>query len=302
MADKLFEMFCNGVLDIITSSYNCKAYLDVIDKNNGQKYTGLVIQDGNNNLAPVFCLDFLYKEFVTNEKTVSDIAKTIHDDYQNIKSRHEYSEMQNIDLSDWRDRVFMVVVNHDMNEDMLRDCPHIDFFDLSIVFRYFVSANSKGFSSFVIHNDTLVDCSLNELFEAAGKNTFKIFEPKCIELAELFRTKFGVYDDNMVTGNFTYVVTNKYELFGSNCIVNLDYLKELSELYANGGDFYIIPSSVHELLIITDFVNDPKFAAHALNTISEVNKTAVKDGDILSYNLYKYNSDIGGISIVRNEQ
>ena len=56
-----------------------------------------------------------------------------------------------------------------------------------------------------------------------------------------------------------------------------------------GAGFYVIPSSIHELLLIK---KDVAVDAHdILEIIREVNKTVVAEEDYLSDNLYDVNED-----------
>lgn len=297
MEDKLFEMFCNDILDEVIKSYDYKACIKTTEKNNGRVYTGIMIRRVDECVSPIIYLDSYYKEFLNCGVSISEIAKKICDLFESIKSDETYKNAvcNDLDLSDWRDKVFMIVINRDMNKNMLNDCPHINFLDLTIVFRYMVSMTSDGIFSILLHNDTIKDCTANDFFEAAKKNTFNIFNPSCMKVSELLSTKFGVTD---VGNDSLYVVNNDQYIYGSINIVNTGFLKKLSETFADGKDFYIIPSSTNELLTIFDSNIDPMFVSSAIKTIADINEYYLKKTDILSYNLYRWNSSTEEVEIV----
>ena len=63
------------------------------------------------------------------------------------------------------------------------------------------------------------------------------------------------------------------------------------------SDLYIIPSSIHELLIIPTTTSEQD-ATHLKYMIREVNDTQVAEEEILSYNLYYYSRETDEIEIV----
>ena len=81
-----------------------------------------------------------------------------------------------------------------------------------------------------------------------------------------------------------YVVTNKKRYYGAACIVYPNVLEEIGDLLQE--DYYIIPSSVHEILFLPA---SQCIDSEALNTIIEdVNRSQVEDEDWLSDHTYLY--------------
>ena len=90
-----------------------------------------------------------------------------------------------------------------------------------------------------------------------------------------------------------YVVSNKKNLFGASAILYSDYLEEWAEELE--CDLYVIPSSVHELLVMP--------VAHAYSgeeiteMIREINRTQVAREEILSDHVYIYRRNEGRITM-----
>jgi hypothetical protein len=61
-----------------------------------------------------------------------------------------------------------------------------------------------------------------------------------------------------------------------------------------GSDIYILPSSVHELILVPEDQTMDPVQLKAL--IAEVNDTQVAGEEILSYSLYEYRRDPGVVS------
>lgn len=90
-----------------------------------------------------------------------------------------------------------------------------------------------------------------------------------------------------------YVLTNKKKYRGAGAIFCLGVLDDIAEKL-DTDYYYIIPSSIHELLI----VNDKSMDKNELKSIiEEVNNTKVVPEERLSYNLYKYDACTGTVTI-----
>lgn len=63
-----------------------------------------------------------------------------------------------------------------------------------------------------------------------------------------------------------------------------------------GGDFYILPSSIHETLFLP--VMPQSDENMLLNTVREVNESCLSQEDFLSDNVYHYHADEGRVTMV----
>ena len=81
-----------------------------------------------------------------------------------------------------------------------------------------------------------------------------------------------------------YVLTNQNKLNGASCIL----YEHLLELFADrlGADLYILPSSVHEVILIPA-TSDTSFAELS-RMVKEVNETQVSPEEILSDHVYYF--------------
>lgn len=91
-----------------------------------------------------------------------------------------------------------------------------------------------------------------------------------------------------------FVLTNKKRFNGAGLILNNKVMSDIREKLKS--DFYILPSSKHEILIIKKNENTDEEALKEM--IKEVNDTTLDPKDLLSYHLYKYESADKKVSIV----
>lgn len=92
-----------------------------------------------------------------------------------------------------------------------------------------------------------------------------------------------------------YVVTNNSNMDGAAVLLDNDYLNNIHKRF---GDYWILPSSIHEILVLPmqayEKSNGKAYEEarnSLLNMIKEVNDTQVMFQEVLSYSLMKYTSD-----------
>jgi hypothetical protein len=81
-----------------------------------------------------------------------------------------------------------------------------------------------------------------------------------------------------------YVCTNVNKCNGAGVIFYKDFLKNISEKV--GTDLYIIPSSIHEVIIVP--ANDKIDSELLKSMVPEVNETEVTVTEVLSNHVYLY--------------
>ena len=84
-----------------------------------------------------------------------------------------------------------------------------------------------------------------------------------------------------------YVLSNQRRVEGAACMLYPNLVRDFAE--AVGSSFYIIPSSVHELLLLpTAHLEE---SSEIKNMIKEINDSQVSAEEILSYSLYLYDKE-----------
>lgn len=120
------------------------------------------------------------------------------------------------------------------------------------------------------------DWSTDGIAEMAHVNTYSKLTIKSLDSILQDHNVPIPYMEDMI-----YVVTNTSGVFGAAYITDSGSMEHVSKKLA-WKTFYIIPSSIHELLIIKDVPEQ------MINLIKEVNDTQVSPNERLSYNLYKW--------------
>ena len=95
-------------------------------------------------------------------------------------------------------------------------------------------------------------------------------------------------------GSPLYVLTNSFNTYGASVMFNTEAMDQIA--YRFGDGYFVIPSSVHELLVIP---REEGFEPDMFNTmISEVNENEVSEEEILSY----LKEQVPGLILVDSEK
>ncbi len=260
---------------------------DVI-KNNGVVYKGLVIALKEREAAPTIYMDYYYGLYKKG-KDFDDILKLIYENYKLSEEKLELTEKEAGKLENYKDKLFVKVVNYERNKERLDNCPFIPFMDLAITFRYLVHKDEKDISSALVNN-TLMDIwglNTHSMYKIAYKNTQKLFPPvirKMSEIINLPSEEYGINPENEM-----YVLSNECGINGASYIICKEILDGFCE--KTGKEYYILPSSIHELILVPENLAEDKEMLKMF--VKEVNKTAVPPVDFLSDNVYFYGRDVG---------
>ena len=89
-----------------------------------------------------------------------------------------------------------------------------------------------------------------------------------------------------------YVVSNKHDFFGANALLYSDVIAEVAAKI--GTDCYILPSSVHDLIILSTetYYKENRLA----NIVKTTNNESVRPQERLSDSVYMYSINSGEIS------
>lgn len=275
-------------------------------KNNISKL-GITIELPNVKVTPIIYVDDMYDYY----KNVNDLDYTlkkaismIENEINSIKNKFDdniYNEIKDI-----KGNVLPRLVNTKRNQVMLNDIPHREFLDMSIIY-YIEKYDFKldMVRSIRITNDLMKSQNLSEeqLYHNSMKNMLEkeksLLTPMIKIIMKLrFGTDIklegkGITKDDFLDGEFI-VLSNEHGINGSRQMLNINTLIKASEIAKS--DLYILPSSIHEVLIIS--VNEINASPSELkDMVSEVNLSEVSEEERLTDNVYIFRRDTNTIEI-----
>lgn len=246
--------------------------------------TGLIFKKEGVTACPSIYVEDLYMDYLEED----DLKKVLQKGAMRICNGFE----REIDLVDMlkkdmiKENIVFQLINTEKNEKLLADIPHRNFQDLSVIYSYVIEYQEEYSASVMIKNELLELLEMNEqqLYEMALVNTKRLF-PTIIHAS--FPEEIMPPEYNM------FLVSNqRNNQNGSASILYEEVIQKLEEKIKD--DFYIIPSSICEVLV----VSAKSFNSIELRqTVKDVNDTILNPKEFLSYNVYFYNRNTRKIEI-----
>ncbi len=287
--------------------YSARVYK--ILKNNSLELDSLVVLKESKNFAPNIYL-MPYFEAYLEGTSLSELAERICGSCVTSAVPTDDNNFT-FAFSSMKPYIVHRLINYEKNRKLLDRIPHIRYLDLAVTYHCLVRNDEQGIGTIRITNDHLDvwETDVNEISLLAGKNTSRIFPAEIRCMDEVIRDLIGEGVSDIGEGQISgsgipdqqlsgekkrkrmYILTNQKGINGASCMLYEHVLKRFSRQIQS--DFYILPSSIHEIILVP-YHN--KISKEALcDMVKEVNLTQVLPEEVLSDQVYLYSADQNAI-------
>lgn len=297
-----YEIFKKELISLLEERIDADQEIDVrpVLKNNDLWLDGLSILQSSVNISPTIYLHTCYEIFQEGS-SLTEIADRI------LASFSEYRLKEDVDLSFFtdfskvRENIIYKLVNMEKNKELLAEVPFVPYLDLAVVFCYYILADetfpeqmTRSNASILIRNDMLDIWHITpkELLSYARRNTPKLLAPKMHSFSGLVDSMLEAagqslpeLEDMEDLADFQmYVLTNANQYFGAAVMLYPQIMQKCAKV--TESDFVILPSSVHELILLP-YQN--RFDLEEMSAlVRQVNATCVMPEEVLSDHVYYY--------------
>jgi len=284
-----YQEFIENIKDFVISQLDdsYKVIIQPVMKNNGMVYDGLIVIDPILNISPTIYLNPYYHRYlegISLEDICDDVMTAYHDNLPE----------ENFDISLFKDfekakhQIILKLVNYDRNLELLKDVPHVRFHDLALIYVVAVCDFLNEFATILIHNHHLSFWNIKpeELYPIAIENTPLLLPYRFEPIEDMLKHMEETLPDFIMELPMS-ILTNQIKIHGATCMVYPELLKDISVHLDD--DLIIIPSSIHEVLIIAaSKVKDEYTMQDFTDMIKEVNETQLTDDEVLADHAYLY--------------
>lgn len=298
------EQVKNQIQDFLPVKFaDATVEVNQVVKNNDCVLDGLLIKTVESNIAPTIYLNPYYKQ-IQDGAELDDVLTQIADVYQSNYISHDMDMSAILDYEKIKERIVCKLINMEKNQLFLQDKPYSRMEDLAVVYQILMDKTKDGTATVTI-TDKLMDgygITLDELHNKAIQN-MDFLQPYCFKgmnevMAEIYAESIAW--ENQISmeeakemalqmmldiPDAMYVLTIETKVNGANAILNDDIRQAIAKQV---GDFYVLPSSIHESLIV------PKSNGMKLDDleqmVQEVNRTQVASEERLSDHVYEYDA------------
>ncbi len=298
--------FASTVKQMLEQAYpSADVEIQKVTQNNNLKLTGIAIREKGHNIAPAIYLEGFFEEY-QNGKPLDEICRKIIEIHQRMNPGRNFDISRIEDFSNVKQKICYKLVNAEKNTARLDKVPHRLWQDLAVIYYVPVSIESvNAFSSIMVDNKMMGLWGVDEdtLYRHACMNTPKLFKAEIMPLSEVLKDMSRGMDDSeegmsdaMDSADMPqlYIATNDRKINGASVLLYDGVLEGFAE--QTGGDFYILPSSIHETLFL------PATPDADENDLPEmvrgVNAGCLDPEEILSDNAYLYHAEDGSVTLV----
>ncbi|MCR4727628.1 MAG: DUF5688 family protein, partial [Lachnospiraceae bacterium] len=269
-----------------------------VEKLQNAGYEGITVRKEGDPVGLNIDAGTFFKDYDSGKKEYEDVL----DDVTDIAIRgfeeapaFDISSLNNYDVM--KEHLSLQVVATDRNADMLENIPHKEIEDMSVVCRFMVASGNDCIGSILVTNRLLENMGITEeqLFNDAAKYAPDLRPSEIKGMADVLAEMMGI-DVGELDSQFggalgqpeiqMYVASTHDKANGAGIIAYPGFMEMAAEKV--GGDFFLLPSSVHEVILVPD---KGQMDYHELEKmVKEVNATQVELKDQLSDHVYHYDS------------
>lgn len=272
-------------------------------KNNNIKLQGVYLPGTKSYTSvPLLYLESYYQELEDGKK-LEDVWQKIAQDYQ--KCQEAEISIDGISSREWdyetiKKSLTVYVRNAQENTDFLASCPHEIREDLALVYGFHVLVDGEKAGSAIINYDRLrwLGVSEEQLKQDAWEN-MKQSNPPCFldlqdMLAKMYSDELGdvkagslEYLEDVDPNAMMYVLTNSNQVNGAVYMCDEEVMSLIAEKL--GSDLIVIPSSIHETIILKETENVSVTELNAM--VEAVNEEAVTPQEKLGNSVYRFDRE-----------
>ena len=282
LKQKLYE---NGIEDVEMSFHN-------IEKTN-QSYESLTIVPEGSSVGINFNIEQVFSDYEYTEDYESVLTSSTNAIMKGLENAPSVDIAELTSYEAMKDKLSIEVISAEVNANLLTKIPHENMEDMAVVYRFVLESNDAGRSSILVTNDMIdrMGVTHDRLKADALENAPEI-RPAVIQgMNEVMKEMMGEEAFELeglpeVQEEMMYVATVPDKTSGAGVLAYRDFMDQAAEKL--GGDFYILPSSIHEILLVPD--NGEMAADQLRDMVREVNATQVSPEEKLTDNVYHYDS------------
>ena len=288
---EFYEYVKDNVKEYLPESYkDAEITLQEVEKNNGLKLTGITIPNGDQRIVPRVYLDSFYLEYVIG-KDVDSCVGDVVDMYIEAQDKAEFIKMGVPDIFDYekmKEKLQVRICDQEWNEERLADKVIMEHGDFAAYYAVNLEENGEGISSIPVTISLMNEWGVSaEQIQADAMTADRKRGVTLMDMNEIIKSMiFGEEPENLLNEkmdmeameNPMFCLTNKAKMNGASLLLQEDIRKQIGECL--GSDYFVIPSSVHEVLILPDngILQVPELNA----MVQEVNETQVERQEQLS--------------------
>ena len=302
---EFFSEVMDSILDYLPDEYSsAEVTMEQVTKNNDQVLHGLVIKREGETTVPIIYLEGYYGDLVKGkelEYIMDDIAKQ----YLKYREGREAFSVPDLNFDSIKGDLRVRLVNTTTNTELLRNViskPVECGFSLVPYLDIQMGEGAGGMIQITKKMSESFGYDEKEIMKSAITGSLINTEPVLYRIEEvLFGSSFEPEPENLLQTvkrddslSGLMVLSNKEMELGSAALFFPGMQMRISEVIGD-KDYYVLPSSVHELLVIPD--TGDHNAKSLAKMVQDVNRSSVPPEERLGDKVLHYRADLERLSV-----
>lgn len=300
-----YTQFMEEMRERIVHAFDNEQGVDVVkvEKNNGIVLYGITIKKQDSRCVPTVYLEKFYEDYLQGR----DLDEILHE-FLEIYEEHELQDIPDLDFfTDYRqikERLSVMLVHYRKNKSRLEKIPYMRFLDLAqVVYCKIPEMGNENTNAIVIITNEHFkywNISKEKLFRDAMRNAQSMMPCHVRSMSEIIKEHMTLLGENYekelvgeikTQSDAMLIVSNQQNFYGAICILYDEVLQNIADDHKT--DYYILPSSVHETILVPVWIGDD--LAGMKSMVKEINSTQVEVEEVLSDEIYYFDRLSGKI-------
>lgn len=295
--DEFKDQFTEDVKQALKDAgIDAKVSTNTVNKMN-ESYEAMTITPEGSNIGVNVNMEKFFEAYENGTDYDSVVAKAVDVIEGGFANQPTVDVASLTDYDQMKDKLVMEVVSAEANAEMLDKVPHQNIEDMAVVYRFVLDSSDDGRATILVTNQLLDTMGVTpEQLHADAMENAPELKPAVIKgMSEVMAEMMGMSPEELAMMGMPtdpadeqmFVATVPDKVHGAGIIAYQDFMDQASDRIG-GGDFFILPSSIHEVLIVPDNGNMSLSDLEAM--VKEVNATKVAPEDKLTDSVYHYDS------------
>lgn len=246
-----------------------------VDKMN-DSYDAITVRPVDSSIGVNISVEKAFAAY-ENGTPIPEIAEHFADAVE--KGFRESPQVDLESLSDYeqmKSKLSMEVVSAEKNAELLESVPHERMEDMAVVYRFVLDQTDSGNGTILVTNQLLDQYGITkeQLRADAMENAPAIRPSEIRGMSEVMsELALGMIPEVAPEDEQMFVATVPDKIHGAGVIAYPNFMEDAAQKM--GGDFFVLPSSIHEVLLVKD--NGQRTAKELENMVKEVNANMIDE-------------------------
>lgn len=286
LSQDIYQTLCDSGMENVTMRFQN------IEKLN-QNYESLTVIPENGVFGATLNLETAFAEYNRNGDYKNVLDKSVDVVLAGI-DRMPAVDLENLlNYEAMKKTLAIDIISAERNEILLQKVPHELMEDMAAVYRFVLNNSEAGRETVLVTKDMLNNMGIiEEQLMSDAKEIAPKIRPVVIQgMNEVMKEKMGEEEFEKIDlpneeNEILFLASVPDGICGAGVLAYPNFMEQAADII--GGDFFILPSSIHEVLLVPD---DGSWSARALKTLVEnVNETEVRPEEKLTDSVYHYDS------------